>query len=141
METETVMVETKRKNKGRMEENSGSEDQKTFAEKRLADELERLKRMVGMGYEVEVHWLLGATKHHGGKRLSEEVKGNSIFIYAEDEEEALALVKHGFAEWILNQHTKRYRLLINKLIELFEEIQYEEKEKIIEAITKMMANP
>jgi hypothetical protein len=75
-----------------------------------------------------------------GKRLAEEVKGDTILVYAEDEEEALELVRHGFAEWLLNQHTRKYRMLINKLIELFEEIHYREKEKLIEAITKLIAN-
>ena len=50
----------------------------------------------------------------------------------------MPLLTHGFSEWLLNQNTKRYRLLINKLIEVFEQIQYEEKEKIIDAITKLL---
>jgi signal recognition particle subunit SEC65 len=119
----------------------GSKVSRSAVERKLADELERLKRRVGIGYEVEVKWFPGATKHRGGgKRLLEEVKGNNILIYTEDENEALKLVSHGFAEWLLNQHTKRYRLLINKLIEVFEQIQYEEKEKLIGAITKLIAN-
>lgn len=69
------------------------------------------------------------------------MKGDAILIYTEDENEALKLVSHIFAEWLLNQHTKRYRLLINKLIELFEQIQYEEKERTIEALTKLMEKP
>jgi hypothetical protein len=119
----------------------GLEAPKSFVEEKLADELDRLKRMVDMGYEVEVKWLPGTPIHRHGKRLAEEVKGDTILVYAEDEDEALGLVRHGFAEWLLNQHTRKYRMLINKLIELFEEIQYEEKEKIIEAITKLMAKP
>jgi len=42
----------------------------------------------------------------------------------------LQLISHGFAEWLLNKHTRKYRLLINKFIELFEEIQYWEKGKL-----------
>jgi len=45
------------------------------------------------------------------------VKDNTILVYAEDEE-ALELARHGFAKWLLNQHTRKYRMLINKLIEL-----------------------
>jgi len=33
---------------------------------------------------------------------------------------------------------RRYRLLINKLIEVFEQIQYDEKERIVEAVAKLM---
>ena len=43
-----------------------------------------LKRMVSMGYEVEVKWLPRTPIHRHGKRLAEEVKGNTILVYAED---------------------------------------------------------
>ena len=62
-----------------------------------------------MGFEVNVRWLPGAIKYKGGKQLLEEVLGDTILIYAEDPTEALQLVSHGFAEWLLNQHTKRCR--------------------------------
>ncbi|MGB9672493.1 MAG: hypothetical protein ACPLZY_05040 [Candidatus Norongarragalinales archaeon] len=107
-------------------------------EARLRQELERLKRLLGVGNEVEVKWLPHTLKLKDGKQLLEEVVGNTIIIYAEKQDEAVKLLHHGFAEWLLNQHTKRYRLLINKLIELFEQIQYEEKEKIADAITNLL---
>lgn len=110
-------------------------------EANLQLELEKLKNKVGIGFEVNVKWLPGAIKSKDGKQLLEEVSGDTILIYAEDPDEALNLLAHGFAEWLLNQHTRKYRLLINKLIELFEEIQYQDKEKIIEVITKLMAKP
>ena len=108
-------------------------------EAELEAELERLKRRIGMGFEVKVKWLPDTTKFKNGRQLLEEVAGDRILIYAEDPAEAMQLLHHGFAEWLLNQHTKRYRLFINKLIEVFEQIQYEEKEKIIEAIARLMA--
>jgi len=107
----------------------------------LEAELKRLKRNVGMGFEVSVMWLPGTVKHKDGKQLQEEVSGDAILIYTQEPSETIHLLAHGFAEWILNQHTKRYRLLINKLIELFEQIQYEEKERIIQALTKLMTQP
>ena len=107
-------------------------------ESRLEAKLEALKRRVGMGFEVSVRWLPGTAKYKNGKQLLEEVLGDAIVIYAEDPAEATRLLPHGFAEWLLNQHTKRYRLLINKLIELFEQIQYEAKEKLVDAITNLL---
>lgn len=91
-----------------------------------------------MGFEVSVRWLPGTVKYKKGKQLLEEVVGNIIFIYVEDLAEATYLLAHGFSEWLLNKCTKKYRLLINKLIELFEEIQYEEKEKFIDAMTRLL---
>jgi len=108
-----------------------------FYYKFLKKELQRLKQRTSIGYEVTVKWLPGALKYHNGRQLAEEVVGNTIFIYTEDPQKALKLVRHGFAEWILNQHTKPYRQLINKLITLFEEQQYERKEKIIESLTNL----
>jgi len=105
---------------------------------RLIRKLEELKRNLSMGYEVKVEWQPGKVKFKEGKPLEEEVVGNMIFIYSEDPSKAEELLAHGFAEWLLNQHTKKYRLLINKLIEVFEQIQYEEKEKIVDAIARLM---
>jgi len=105
---------------------------------RLEAELERLKELTGIGRELRVNWLPGTIKYRNGRILAEEVAGNTIHIYAENAKEALQLVRHGFAEWLLNQHTKRYKLLINKFIELFEEIQYWEKEKIVHALERLL---
>ena len=41
-------------------------------------------------------------------------------------------------EWLLNQNSKHYRVFINKLIEVFEELQYENKERIIEAVSRLV---
>ena len=108
------------------------------AENKLREELERLKRKVGMGYEVQVRWLPGQVKHKKGRELEDEVVGNTIFVYAKDPERAIDLTAHGFTEWLLNQHSKPYRRLINKLIELFEDLQYEGKERLADAITKTL---
>jgi len=107
---------------------------------RLEAELERLKRKLGLCWEVSVKWLPEAVKFRDGKRLEEEVVSNIIFIYEENPNRAKELLAHGLAEWLLNQHTKKYRLFINKLIELFEQIQYQEKEKIADTIAKLIEN-
>ena len=104
----------------------------------LEAELERLKRRVGMGFEVSVRWLPGTVKYHNGKQLAEEVIGDTILIYTENPQKAIELVRHGFAEWILNQYTKPYRQLINSFISLFEQQQYEKKEKTVETLARLM---
>jgi len=119
-------------------ENASIPKQYTRLERELKTELDRLKIKVGMGFEVNVKWLPGIVKYKNGKQLSEEVIGNTIFIYVEELAEATYLLAHGFSEWLLNKHTKNYRLMINKLIELFEDIQYQEKETIADAITKLL---
>ena len=104
----------------------------------LEAELERLKLKAGLGFEVKLEWSPGIVRHKNGKRLLEEVRGDTIFIYVKDLDEAMSLLTHAFLEWLLNQNTKGYRLLIDKLIETFEEMQYNNKERIIEAISRLI---
>jgi hypothetical protein len=92
-----------------------------------------------MGFEVEVIWLPGADKYRNGRQLAEEVKGNTIFVYASNTQEALELVSHGFVEWILDQHTRPYRQLANSLIMLFEDLQYDRKERLVEALARLLS--
>jgi len=104
----------------------------------LQDELYRLQQRTQIGPEVRIEWLPGIVRYQDGKRLAEEVKGNTIIIYAENTQEGIELVRHGFSEWLLNQNTKMYRQLINELISLFEDLQYERKERIVEALTRLL---
>jgi len=110
-------------------------------QKRLNDELERLKQELGIGHEVRVEWSPSVARYHNERRLLEEVKGNTIFIYSKNHDEVLDLLRHGFAEWLLNQHARPYLQLINNLITISEQLQYERKERIIEALIKLMAQP
>ena len=65
----------------------------------LEAELERLEMKTGMGYEVKLEWSPGIVRHKNGKKLLEEVLGNTILICVEDLDEALSLLTHGFVEW------------------------------------------
>ena len=109
-----------------------------IVKRQLDSELKMLQSKAGIGYEVTVEWQPGATDYGaGGRKLAEIVRDDTIFIFARNLEEAITLVRHGFLEWILNQHTRPYLRLINTLITLHEEQQYERKEKVIEALLKM----
>lgn len=44
----------------------------------------------------------------------------------------------GLAEWLLEQHCGPYRRFINKLVELFEDLQYERKERLVEVLAKIL---
>lgn len=110
------------------------------AKQQLDCELKLLQNKTGIGYEVTVEWQPDVTGYGaGGRKLAEIVRGNEIFIFSRNLDEAVRLVRHGFLEWILNQHTKPYRQFINTLISLFEELQYERKEKIIDVLTKLLS--
>ena len=78
----------------------------------LEAELERLKLKTGMGVELKLEWSPGIVKQKSGKQLLEEVRGDTIFIYVKDLDEAMPLLTHAFIEWLLNQNTKRYRFCL-----------------------------
>jgi len=121
------------------QEVAGTEKRNSETSKQLLeDELRNLQKLTQVGYELKVEWLPEIATGRDGRRLCEEVKGNTIAIYGKSPREGRELVRHGFIEWMLNQNTKPYRLLINKLITLFEEQQYERKERIVEALTRLL---
>jgi len=113
-------------------------EETNIAYQAMTSELERLQRLSKTGYEVTVEWHPGEAKYKDEKRLAEEVVGNTVNVYCEDPQEALRLVQHGFIEWLLNHYTKPYRQLTNALIRLFEEQQYERKERAIEALLNLL---
>jgi hypothetical protein len=105
---------------------------------KLDAELRLLQNKTGIGFEVTMEWRPGAVEYgSSGRKLAEIVRGDIIYIFSNNLEEAINLVRHGFLEWILNQHTRPYLALINKLISLYEEMQYERKETIIEALLNL----
>jgi hypothetical protein len=109
----------------------------TSCQELLEKELALLQRRTCVGYELEVQWLAGRLDHQDDGKL-EEVRGDTIIIYAEDPKRAVELLRHGFLEWLMNRHTKPYRQLINKLIELLEDLQYQNKEKTIETLERLL---
>ncbi len=106
--------------------------------KRLENELELIKQRVGMGWELGIKWCPGEAKLLRGQRLQGQVKGDLIIIYVEDEEDALDVLRHEFVEWILNRHSRPWRRLVNRLIEAYEDQQYDQKEPIADALAKLL---
>lgn len=102
-------------------------------EERLACELQRLKDMLRMGYELEVKWL-----PNPDQKLSGEVKGSRIYIYEEDEAKALRTLKHEFLDFGLSSAIEPYKAVTNRLIGLINEEAYRRKEKLVEALTKLL---
>ena len=102
-------------------------------QKILDDELERLKRKSGFNLNVEVRWI-----PNGSVEKSGEVKGNTIYIYEEDREEALKTLRHEFLELLLARYSSMHKKVINKLLEVIEELFYLEKERTIRAILNLI---
>jgi hypothetical protein len=99
----------------------------------LEEELEKLKRLLKMGYELKVVWL-----PNGNSSLSGEVKGETIFIYEEEPEKALETLKHEFLDYSISQVIEPYRRIANQLIMLLNEEAYKKKEELIEKLVKII---
>ena len=103
-------------------------------QERLEEELERLKRIMSIGYDLKVKWMPNA-----GSKLSGEVRGAVIYVYEKDEGEAVRTLKH---EFIDHQITKE---IVEPLVEyvnmqksLLEKLIYKRKENIVESLSKLL---
>jgi len=99
----------------------------------LEEELERLKCLLKMNYELKVIWLPS-----NNSNLSGEVKGETIYIYEKDFERALEVLRHEFLDYIISQVIEPYRQIANKLILLINEEVYKRKENLIETLTTLL---
>ncbi|MGQ9469978.1 MAG: hypothetical protein ACUVTD_09235 [Nitrososphaerales archaeon] len=100
-------------------------------QKRLEEELDRLKRKLGMGYELKVVWM-----PNNNSNLAGEVKGETIFIYEEDLERALETLRHEFLDYAISQVIEPYRQVANSLILILNRKAYERKERLVEKLAK-----
>jgi len=107
---------------------------KAGVEVRLRDELEKLKRVAGVGYELEVVWMPDPTAG-----LSGEVKGGTIYIYEVEEAKALQVLKHEFVDYLITSRLISPLVdLVNLLIKSREAEIYREKERIVEIFCKLI---
>jgi hypothetical protein len=102
-------------------------------QRRLEEELEKLKQLLNMGFELKVVWL-----PNNSSELSGEVKGETIFIYEEEFEEALETLKHEFLDYAISKVIEPYRRIANQLIMLLNEEAYKKKEELIEKLSKLV---
>jgi len=100
---------------------------------RLSKELERLKRKLGLGYELTVEWLPG-----GKVEICGEVKGGCIYLYEEDEESALETLKHEFLDYLVSKSIEPFEKVANLLIKMVNDEGYARKEKLVEILAALV---
>lgn len=99
----------------------------------LKAELESLKRLSGLGLDLTVVW-----EPSSDKAFSGEVKGNTIYIYEMREGKAADVLRHEFLDYCISQAIEPYRMVTNKLIKLINEYAYKRKERIVEALRRLL---
>jgi hypothetical protein len=104
------------------------------AEGKLQLALECLKQTLNLGHELEVKWI-----PDGDNRLSGEVKGDCIYVYDEEMDEALKTLRHEFLDSALSKIIEPYKQVTNKLIALVNEEAYKRKERLVEQLCILLA--
>jgi len=108
-----------------------------FVISRLRAELERLRRMMGLGSELDLCWHPDESSDRHG-----EVKGNLIRIYNSDVEEALRTLRHEYLDHVITKEVIAPLIeLINMQKKLIESMVYERKERIVERLSELMEEP
>jgi len=106
---------------------------KELCNRRLEAELEQLKRLSGIGFELKVVW-----EPSTDRVLSGEVKNNSVFVYEVDEEKAVKTLRHEFLDYCISQAIQPYKDVSNMLIRVVNDDAYKRKERIVEALMKLL---
>lgn len=104
---------------------------------KLESELERLKGLLNLGYELNIKWLPGQMRFSSGRQLSGEVLGGTIFIYEMEEAKAMATLRHEFVDYAISQVIEPYKRMVNNLISLVNQEAYQRKERLIERLCKL----
>lgn len=102
-------------------------------QRRLEDELERLRSKAGVGHNLKVVW-----SPYGDEKLSGRVDGSTLFVYECDEDLALEALRHEFVDYLVSQAVEPYRSVANRLINLLNEVCYRRKEEVVEALLKLL---
>lgn len=102
-------------------------------QKELETELERLKRIMKLGYELKVRCI-----PNNNSRISGEVRGDCIYVYDENMEVASETLKHEFLDYAISRVVEPYKDVTNKLIMLINEEAYRRKEKLVEALVNFL---
>lgn len=96
-------------------------------------ELDRLKRLSGMGFELRVVW-----KPCADGALSGEVRNSTIYVYDSGEKKAVETLRHEYLDYCLSQAIEPYKQITNMLIRKINEDAYRRKEEIVEALAKLL---
>jgi len=108
--------------------------------RKLFEELRRLQKLLNHGYDLKVKWL-PKVKHmeeNGKYRVCGEIIGKTIYVYDEDEEEAVKTLRHEIIEHLLYTYERNYVAFINCLIKLFNEMQRRKREDLVEKIVGIL---
>ena len=99
----------------------------------LEEELARLKRLVPFEEALTVRWTPRPYVN-----ISGEVIINTIYVYDENVQEAINTLKHEYLDCLLTRKLVNPLVtLVNTLIKIIEKEIYNEKERIVNTLSKL----
>jgi len=104
-----------------------------MATSRLIKELERLKKISGLGLRLKVVW-----EPRTECQLSGEVKNGTIYVYDVEEERAVGTLRHEFLDYCISQVIEPYKRVTNSLISMINEDAYRIKEGTVQGLVKLL---
>ena len=107
-------------------------EEKLFLER----ELDRLKQLSDMGKNLRIVWLPSKNSKKEG-----QVVGRTIYIYSTNIHEALQTLRHEFIDYLICKAIEPYQKLANILLSLISEQAYRKKEKVVEALLRVLDEP
>ena len=108
-------------------------DSQADVQTKLEKQLDRIQKKLGLGLALKVVW-----KPSPDGTLSGEVKNNLIYVYEADEEKAVDTLRHEFLDYCISQAIEPFREVTNWLIKMINENAYKRKEKVVEALTRLL---
>jgi hypothetical protein len=103
-------------------------------ESMLTEELERLQAKLGLSLGLNVVWIPSVDKG-----LSGEVRNGTIYVYEAEEDKALQALRHELVDHLITSRiVKPLVELVNLLIKSRESEIYEEKERLVEMLSKLL---
>jgi hypothetical protein len=106
--------------------------QDTDVQKSLELELRRLLGMLGLNDDLRVIWAPDVRN-----KLAGEVKGRTVFIYADGLAEAIDTLDHEVIDYIVSGAVDPYRQMVNSLIRTLNDEAYRRKEEAVEMFRRM----
>lgn len=95
---------------------------------------EKMQRILDrFGIPLKVKWIPKADLDKYG-----EITSGALYIYDKNESEAWLTFQHELCEYKFKEVTYAYRTLVNSLIEGFEKIAYERKERFLEFLPRIL---
>jgi hypothetical protein len=103
-------------------------------EGKLLEELKRVEEKLGLSLRLKVVWVPDPSKPFSG-----ELKDGTIYIYDEDVEAAVRILKHEVIDYLLTSRIVKPLIdLVNLLIKSKEYEVYKEKERVVDMLSRLV---